>query len=390
MSVDQPDPWGVLNARYGHDETAQFMLFIEQLVEVRALLLDESLTKQRLALVAIDNLAEVVLVRHLRIIDRLAERNRRALVPRLTTAQRRRFRSDFNYRVRIAVQGAGDELHSSILGPIVDELDAAVFRVGHAYRNRIYHADHHNEIALPLISRVYAAAVGRAFIRQQPTQSGTQIWPALREQLDVLGYDEQAQAAGPFGAGYLTMGHAAETIVARQLDDLQPPLSEIRDVLSDDLLWRIGWARAMVRRLIDDGFELERIIWAADWGEKWDAISGDEEVVRLDTEIAQLEAHVTRATDINAHFQAISDLQEDRNRRIQELLRENKVEFDFGEVDRTEKAAGRLLKARTAASVFERYQQLDESMERVERRFDEVAIGFDQFVQDETDRLRGK
>jgi hypothetical protein len=96
------------------------------------------------------------------------------------------------------------------------------------------------------------------------------------------------------------MGHAAETIVAGQLDDLQPPLSEIRGVLSDDLLWRTGWAQAMVRHLIDDGLELERIIWAADWGEKWNATSGDEKVVRLDTEIAQLEAHVARATDINA------------------------------------------------------------------------------------------
>jgi hypothetical protein len=97
----EPNPWDALNARYGRDGNAQFLLFVEQFAEIRPLLLADSVAKQRLALVAIDNLAEVVLVRHLQSIDLLIAGERRALGPRLTEKDREKFRSQFSYRVAI-------------------------------------------------------------------------------------------------------------------------------------------------------------------------------------------------------------------------------------------------------------------------------------------------
>lgn len=144
MAADELNPWEALNDRYGRDENAQFLLFVEQLAEIRPLLLADLVSKRRLALVAIDNLAEVVLVRHLQSIDDLVANDRRALAPRLTDKQRQKFHREFSYRAAIGQKGLAEGRSGSPLGAVLDTLDASIFLSGHAYRNRVYHADHHN------------------------------------------------------------------------------------------------------------------------------------------------------------------------------------------------------------------------------------------------------
>jgi hypothetical protein len=61
---EQIDAWGDLGSRYGRDDHAQFVLFVEQFAGARELLIEPSLSKQRMALVAVDNLAELVLFHH--------------------------------------------------------------------------------------------------------------------------------------------------------------------------------------------------------------------------------------------------------------------------------------------------------------------------------------
>jgi hypothetical protein len=273
--------------------------------------------------------------------------------------------------------------------PVLDNLDASIFLSGHAYRNRVYHADHHNEIALPLIAPVYAAAVGRAFVRLQPAGSQTVLTTDLRKQLEPVGYEPPERSDDFFGFEVFDKSEAAQVIVSRSIDDLQPSDDEMRTALSEDLLWRLSWGAGMIRHLTKDGMPMERFIWAVDWGENWEKIRSDPELVRIDTEIAKFEAERMKSGG-SYDFTIGNELNDARNKRISELLSRRGEGFDFTELERIEDGAKRLSNAKNTGSLFERYRQLDEAMERIEHRFDSVALGWDQFVQRETDRRHGK
>ena len=76
-------PWDTLNSRYGRDDEAQFLIFVEQLHEACQLAASDVLSKLRMALVAADNLAEVMLHRHKAEVLRLAGEGHSLDVPRL-------------------------------------------------------------------------------------------------------------------------------------------------------------------------------------------------------------------------------------------------------------------------------------------------------------------
>lgn len=78
------------------------------------------------------------------------------------------------------------------------------------------------------------------------------------------------------------------------------------------------------------------------------------------------------------------------NERFRELYTQFKPSLGLEEIDRVRRLARRLKTSRTLAALLERYRQLDDRMERVERALSEFAIGWDKHVQEEVDRSRGK
>src|SRR4051794_37299618 len=123
---DEPDPWGELGARYHRDEDAQFLLFVEQLHEARSLVDTEDVAKIRMALVAVDNLAEVLLHRHKRRVLRLGG-DWHGRVPRLSSRDLDRFKKEFGTRVSLACRGTEDALLQRSLRPLLDARDEAIF-----------------------------------------------------------------------------------------------------------------------------------------------------------------------------------------------------------------------------------------------------------------------
>jgi hypothetical protein len=59
-------------------------------------------------------------------------------------------------------------------------------------------------------------------------------------------------------------------------------------------------------------------------------------------------------------------------------------------VERIPKRIAGMRKLKTSAAILRRYRQLDEQLEAVERHLWAIARGWDEHIQLETDRLRGK
>ena len=376
--------------QYGSD--AQFLLFVDQLAEVRNLLLSENVTKHRMALVAVDNLAEIVLHRHKRHIQKLAEETRRHRIPRISQSDAVELNASFDARVRLGRQGGEDSLVERLLRPILDELDDALFRTGHAYRNRVYHADHHNAAVLPLIARSYAGAVGRAFVRLQPTQTAHTVSKEMRQHLARHGYTGSRES---WVGDYFPPAEAAEQIVTHLTADLRLTLPAAKAALCEDIAWRTDWADDMINDLLSEpGMSSERFAWGLRWGEFWSTHGSDDEVIAIDRKVAGIRHSLLEMSDANRDkrevlYAQIDALENTRSRRVQAMLREFVPQLDLDRIAHTRRLGERLSTARNIGTLTIRYQKLDEGLHVVEDFLDDMALSWDRHVQDEEERARG-
>lgn len=385
--MELTDPWMELNQRYERDSEAQFLLFVEQFAEAISLTASGVTSKQRMALIAADNLAELLLHRHKGRILRLGSESNELDLPRLDRSDLREFERDFGTRVKLALKGGGEGMAGHMLDPLLNDGDEAIFRVAHAYRNRVYHADHHNSAVLPLLTTAYLEAVGRSFVRFQPTNIGHSP-TATTAKLEAYGYKPEGD---DFGGASFWPAKAAEAIVGHLSLDLEVSLAEARDTLQADLRSRADWADAMVDDLLGQGMPEERLEWSLRWGEFWDIAGVDPVVVGLDRELAHAWVSIVRdGDDDHSGFQRRNDLLGERNARIAELAKDFKSEFDLCDIERLRRLAGRLSSARNLGHLFDRYRRLDERMELVERHLDDTAIGWDRMIQMAVDEARGK
>jgi hypothetical protein len=352
------------------------------LAEVRQLILSGEVAKLRMALVAVDNLAEVVLHRHKRLVLRIANDSWRDRVPRWGQRELTELNRDFGARVELARGGGSDSLVGRVLRPLLDDPAAATFRTGHAYRGRVYHADHHNPAVLPLITRAYMLATARAFVAQPPTGVGSSVGVARRRLFTAYGYEGSDD---PFMPGMFVPGDAARTIVDRLTDGFHLEVADAMVELRSDLDTRTEWADEMIRHLLEDGMPPDRLVWSLRWSEFWETKGTDDEIVRLTRELADTwNARVEEgpSDDVDARF---GELNEERNARVSALWRDFKPKFDLREISRIRRLAARLASARDVGALFVRYHALDKKMELIEHVLDEAAIGWDKYVELQVD-----
>jgi hypothetical protein len=380
------DPWGDLSRRYRHDERAQFLFFVEQMAEARQLLLHGAVSRQRIGLVVVDNLAEILLHRQKRWIARLRRHHGDARIPRLDKEQLRELRGDFRARVALAMKGAEGTVVTRVLEPILDRLDADIFRTAHAYRGRVYHADHHNEAALPLIARAYLAAVGRAFVRQQPT--GVASSPdATSEKICAYGFD----LADSWSPGHFAPREAAEAITGKLSAGLGVTLAEAGPVLSSDLAERSSWAGEMIDAVAAEGLTRKTIDAVLAEARAWAEIEADEEVVRLEDEVAAVKAARYSGGEFDeSSFKQEAELMEARNERVYSLRGRARKSITTRDIASVGRLGSRLTNAKNLGSLFERYRSLDEQMEEIEEVLEDMTIGWEERIQQEIDAARGK
>lgn len=196
-----------------YDDIDRFLLFAEQLEEVREMLLGDTVVKSRMAIILLDNLASILLLEHSRRLFEASEGSWWMKMKRFSAKERRRIEGDFSRQVTLA---ATDSDAPSFTRPerLLDEGDAAILRIAHQYRNPIYHEDRHNPALLPVLGRLYLAAVARAFARSYPNAGVSfagierRVAPLKRFGIDPLG-------AGEFGRGTFKHGAVAQGISAQ-------------------------------------------------------------------------------------------------------------------------------------------------------------------------------
>jgi hypothetical protein len=390
--MSDADPWAWLNFRYANDEVARFTLILDGVEDAAARLDSENVADLRLSLVTADYLADVLLARR---VERFIALSERGFVwesrEQFDSKARGLLRQGFNRRVTLAARPYDAEFTYGLGDPILKPDDAEVLRVAHAYRNDVYHEDHH-----PSTIRIIAAAalhvLVRAWTASLPANIGSS-WGAkgpLRRRLDRFGYVSPDFLSEE---GSLSL-HAGAAAVVSWLERTVPlHLREQRRGLASDIEQRVEWAESMVEWLSSwQGPGRDHIEPALRWHDFWRQHGDDPELVALDAHRrSAFEQADDRDEDALASWRReIGRCEEAYAARLHLLHAAHVPAVSLSALPQLRKRGSGLRQAKKMGALLGRYRTLDMEMRVFEEALAGVAIGWDEHVQSVVDRSRGK
>ncbi len=362
----------------------QIDLFAEQLDLTAALVRAGGLARGRIALVAIDNLAEVLLYRHLQFTFGASEEMGRLTAQRYDRRARERLRQDFDRRVTLAATEHTGTFSWSYPKPILDRVDATIFRVAHRYRNGVYHEDRHNAALLDPLTRLYLAAVGRAWCRAQPEVS----MGGNERQLRGLNYiSRHAQAGG------LALPHAVVALSSELLGGLEVAPRTLATRLAADLERRAAGTDEARRKLVRRGLVASAHADMLRAAELRYVHRADPELVRLQEEASEVLGQLVAqpddapAEDLQERFVAAENGQRER---IDALRADFRPKLSLGTAASIRKSAKQLREVRDIDRLLSRYEARDERLRLLESCLAWLDRSWDQMVTHEEEVARGK
>jgi hypothetical protein len=338
-----------------------------------------------MALVAIDNLAEVLLYRHLQFtFEASEEMGSRLPLPRYAQRDRDRLRQDFDRRVSLAMTKHEGPFTFAYPEPVLDHVDATTFRVAHRYRNGVYHEDRDNQALLDPLARLYLSAVGRAWCRAQPAMS----MGGLAERLSELPH-----VARTANGGLVSLPYAVEAIADELLQNVEVDPRDLAQRLATDLLQRADGTDAARRELVRCGLAADAHSEMLRAAELRHLHRADPELVRLQEEasgiLGQLVAQADGlpVDDLRARFQSA---EAEQRERIVELRSTFRPRLNLATASSTRKAAQRLRQLRDLDRLLTHYEVHDDRLRLLEGCLAWIDREWDQLVNMEEEIARGK
>jgi len=351
------------------DPLEQFQLLVEQLEVCRDLILTGTPTKARIALILLDNAAEVVLFR-------LSERTLNLdtylkwIKPeRFSTAKKRDLDRIFKAKLELARSE-----HS------IGEPTATILNILHSYRNAAFHRDTHNPAVVAILARVAFKAVSDLFSH---TRAGVECSGSG-------GHDEaklEWLTRYGLGKGFIDYEKASHVIATQLAMEVEPSLDVVREHLASDVHTRI----MAIRRLIEKDLpwksrdELDRVL---KWFEFRDAEPKLED--HLSVPYRSIVYKIASGQQVDVTPDELDALEVKFQAEYEARLEAYQQRVCFDDIDHLEARIKELSAAVTFSSLLQNYYDIDSTLSTLERYFDLAFREWDRAVQLEIDRRRGK
>ena len=360
----------------------EYVAFVEELEHTAGLLLNSGLAEQRMGLVIVDSLAERLIYQHAERCFQASEAPIATFTDPFPATRRQQTLDDFRRRVQLAQT---DEKFFVFIDPILDELDAEIFRVAHDYRGPGYHRGQHNPALGGPLGRLYAQAVGRAFSRSM-THSFSHLSPEAVRKLERL----RPADADP-NINWSLPRDATAPITEAITNPLAVDAKQLARQLradSDRRLQVVAGEIEGLRRDLPD----ERIAELVEAAQHWAQHRGDKELHELAREEQTLE-HRAEEDEDELSDELKKRLLENKLaqiRRMEKLKKQTEIRVDLDTLDILRRRADRLTEKAAITPLLHAYRELDELLQILETAIEWVARSWDQWVQQAIDDARGK
>lgn len=367
-----------------YDALDRFVTFAEQLDVAADLVAADTLPKARMALVAVDNLADLLLHRHAERVFAASERSWWHEHRRFTRIERQRILNDFRGLLKIA--GQSWDMAWEKIEVVVPAEDSPILRIGRSYRNAVYHEDRHNAALIQPLTILYMQAVGRAFSRFY--RPGT-AWSATTDQVAPLHAFGYSLPERELGARMFEFRGAAEMVTEAITDRFDVPLAPLRTWLAEDLVTRTLRLARIAVGLLEEGMPDERFEFAFNWRLFWDACGADPEAMKLQARREELSPARARSDeDAGSDRELHEQVNQEYIARWHKLQREFKPPVRWHDIPRVGKRAEKLASAKSVPSLLQRYEALDRDVNYLEDGISGAISSWNAMISDAEDEAR--
>lgn len=360
-------------------DSDEFTAFVAELRHASELLASGGIANERMALAVVDSLAERLLYHHAQRCFSAADARIGILTDPFPASRRDQILGDFRKRVQLALT---DNEFFIFVSPLLDQLDAEIFRLAHDYRGPSYHRGDHNKALAGPLGRLYAQAVGRAFVRTM-SKSFMNLAADSVSELRELQSD---------GNERLSPHHVSIRIIDAITGPLNVDEADLAERLRADGYRRLDAVEDLIgglRRDLDD----ERIAQLIEGAQHWSQHRGDEELHRL----AREEQILENETEALGEEEADDELKQRmvanmlaKFARMDELRSKTELRVKLATVGSLRKRISRLNGKAGIATLLDAYRQLDELLEVLETMVEWAFDSWDRSVQQAIDEVRGK
>jgi hypothetical protein len=360
-----------------NEEPSEYAAFLAELQHAADLLMEGGVAQERMALAIVDSLAERLLYHHAQRCFSAGDTGFGILTDPFPADRRAKILSDFRKRVQLALT---DEEFFVLVSPLLDELDAEIFRLAHDYRGPSYHRGDHNPALAGPLGRLYVQAVGRAFTRAMGDSLGSFSPDSVREleRYRALG----TSAFSPRDA----TGPIVEALTGQMTVD-RKDLAKQLYADTEQRLKAVGRVIESLRRDLSDEMIGDLVEGAQYWAEH----RGDEELHQLAREEQGLENEAEEHEELDGELKRqIVENKLAQIARMEELKDETDIRVDLDTISSLQQRIAQFASKATIASLLHAYRQVDELLEVLETSVEWVLYTWDRSVQQAVDEAQGK
>lgn len=365
------------------DPLGEFALRLDHLEVAHELLISNVPAKERGAVILLDGFADALIYRRLQALYALTERGwwYRARMPSYPKRLREKASAEFHLRLKLVRDRtyydelAGDE------DPFIDDIQATVLQIAHTYRNDAYHRDKHNAATIGMIGRLSFVAASRLFARSQPNGVGIGVRDHSLDRLAPYDID--------LTIGFLELRAAAEQVASRLQQGLEVEHAVLAADLADDIEFRLAGLDEDLGHLRTSGRDVDEIL---SWTELGRLHGADEELLRLsDAADPKTRAEKAGLKSVPPDFvEEAKDAFLLYRRRESELRESTRLKANGETLDRLKEEPARLRTVTRTATLLSKYHEADRALSWIEECAAEALTAFDEAVQLDLDRARGK
>jgi len=359
----------------------------EQLIRIRDLIRINDIGNLRMAVIALDHLAEVMLHRRVEKQIRLGDESWLFRCRRYSRAERNRLRSTFDAKVEAVFRYR--RCPNDFLSNMLTAGNAAILSIAHQYRNAIYHRDIHNERFLPFLARLHFVAVTKTFARSFPLNvfSGGAYAKEYRRRLAGLGFGIAVDDDSFNG------WEVAELCASQTVKGMSVPRKDLRFVLTADVDDRIELLRNAIAALVRDGVPNDNLAQLVAMAEFKDTHGEDSALLQLGDELARVTQRLFRKRELgDADIELLEERRNTLEKRQRDRIEQLAKSFQPTAFQKSTRGplVERFRSAATTADVLRAYRSLDVQLRREEGYLLSVAEELDEAAEREVDRRRGK
>lgn len=353
------------------DEVIQFKVIVEQLDVCCDFLEEDSITKNRIAIILLDNISEILLHRSCQSLLNADDSAKWIVPPEYDSSKKKKVEKYFDEKIKLI------ESQSQISQQIIQ-----ILHIGHQYRNAIYHRNKHNENTLITISKILFFTVCDLFSKMGGGFPGLiigfeepHIW------LKKYGYDQRS----------LDFSVAAQTICHVLQNRIKIERSQIISAFTNDIVKR----HAMIQYLIGDELpflntpdKIDSLIKRIEFQEKYPKVKDE-----LSANYREAIYKITKRTEnlnVECTPEKLNQLKTDFYKNLENRIEQYQPEISYSIIEEALKKIGNWDKIHSIADIFCEYHSIDESLSKLEHYLDLAAMEWNTFIQLEIDRQLGK